>query len=128
MEAFGGARKRRRAVVAMAGCEARASCPRFDALCVAVRCNPAAPQPVPFLRGLLHAHRELRQAAKGAAVVQSPNPLFNDILCRSMSDLAMLKTETPQGPYPYAGLGTLAQFRRFVERHAPGASMKTSRC
>jgi len=25
-------------------------------------------------------------------------------------------------------LGTLAQFRRFVERHGPGASMKTSRC
>jgi glycogen debranching enzyme len=73
------------------------------ALCVAVRCNPTAPQPVPFLRGLLHAHRELRHAALGAAVVQTSNPLFNDILCRSMADLAMLKTETPQGPYPYAG-------------------------
>jgi glycogen debranching enzyme len=72
-------------------------------LCVAVRCNPTAPQPVPFLRSLLHAHRELRQAALGAAVVQTSNPLFNDILCRSMADLAMLKTETPQGPYPYAG-------------------------
>jgi glycogen debranching enzyme len=73
------------------------------ALCVAVRCNPTAPQPVPFLRGLLHAHRELRHTAVGAAVVQTSNPIFNDILCRSMADLAMLKTETPQGPYPYAG-------------------------
>ena len=73
------------------------------ALCVAVRCNPTTPQPVPFIRGLLRAHRELRQAAHGVAVVQTSNPLFNDILCRSMADLAMLKTETPQGPYPYAG-------------------------
>jgi glycogen debranching enzyme len=73
------------------------------ARCVAIRCNPTTPRPVPFLRGLLHAHRELRQAAGGTAVVQTSNPLFNDILCRSMADLAMLKTETPQGPYPYGG-------------------------
>ena len=73
------------------------------ALCVAVQCNPSALAPVPFLRSLLFAHRELRQAALGAAVVQTSNPLFDDILCRSMADLAMLKTETPQGPYPYAG-------------------------
>jgi glycogen debranching enzyme len=73
------------------------------ALCVAIRCNPSVPQPAPFLRGLLLAHRELRQAALGAAVVQTSNPLFDDILCRSMADLAMLKTETPQGLYPYAG-------------------------
>ena len=73
------------------------------ALCVAIRCNPSVPQPAPFLRGLLLAHRELRQAALGAAVVQTSNPLFDDILCRSMADLAMLKTDTPQGLYPYAG-------------------------
>jgi glycogen debranching enzyme len=72
-------------------------------LCVAIRCNPSAPQPVPFLRGLLQAHRELRQAARGTAVVQTSNPLFNEVLCRSMADLAMLKTATPQGSYPYAG-------------------------
>jgi glycogen debranching enzyme len=71
--------------------------------CVAVRCNPNAPQPAPFVRSLLNAHRELRQAAQGAAVVQTSNPLFDKILRRSMADLAMLKTQTPQGPYPYAG-------------------------
>lgn len=73
------------------------------ALCVAVRCNPTNPRPAPFIRSLLHAHRELRQAAQGAAVVQTSNPLFDNILRRSMADLAMLRTETPQGPYPYAG-------------------------
>jgi glycogen debranching enzyme len=71
--------------------------------CAAVRCNPTAPQPAPFVRSLLYAHRELRQAAQGAAAVQTSNPLFDNILRRSMADLAMLKTETPQGPYPYAG-------------------------
>ena len=71
--------------------------------CVAVRCNPKAPRPAPFVRSLLNAHRELRQAAQGAAVVQTSNPLFDKILRRSMADLAMLKTQTPQGPYPYAG-------------------------
>jgi glycogen debranching enzyme len=72
-------------------------------LCIAIRCNPTAQQPMPFIRGLIRAHRELRQAALGTAVVQTSNALFNEILCRSMADLAMLKTETPQGPYPYAG-------------------------
>src|SRR5258706_10741559 len=71
--------------------------------CVAVRCNPKAPRPAPFVRSLLNAHRELRQAAQGAAVVQTSNPLFDKILRRSMADLAMLKTQTPQGPSPYAG-------------------------
>jgi glycogen debranching enzyme len=71
--------------------------------CIAVRCNPKTPRPAPFVRSLLYAHRELRQAAQGAAVVQTSNPLFDKILRRSMADLAMLKTQTPQGPYPYAG-------------------------
>src|SRR5262249_6270571 len=73
------------------------------ALCVAVRCNPIAPRPAPFVRSLLHARREQRQVARGAAVVETSNPLFDHILRRSMADLAMLRTETPQGPCPYAG-------------------------
>ena len=67
------------------------------------RCNPSSPKPVPFVRGLLHAHRELRQSAQGAAVVETSNPVFDSILRRSMADLAMLKTATPQGPFPCAG-------------------------
>jgi glycogen debranching enzyme len=70
---------------------------------IAVRCNPNAQRPAPFIRSFLYANRELRQAAKGCAVVETSNPVFDAILRRSMADLAMLKTQTPQGPYPCAG-------------------------
>jgi glycogen debranching enzyme len=68
-------------------------------------CNPPDnKRPAPLLRGLLAAHRELRAATRGTATVETSNELFNEILCRSAADLAMLMTETPQGRYPYAGI------------------------
>jgi glycogen debranching enzyme len=72
---------------------------------LAVNCNAVrAQRPVPFLRGLLAAHRELRAGTRGIATVETSNELFNEILCRSAADLAMLVTDTPQGGYPYAGI------------------------
>ena len=38
------------------------------------------------------------------ATITSSNQIFNEVVCRSMADLAMLTTDTPQGPYPYAGI------------------------
>ena len=38
------------------------------------------------------------------ATITSSNEIFNEVVCRSMADLAMLTTATPQGPYPYAGI------------------------
>jgi len=38
------------------------------------------------------------------ATITRSNVIFNEIVCRSMADLAMLTTGTPQGPYPYAGI------------------------
>jgi glycogen debranching enzyme len=66
--------------------------------------TPEPPKPVPFLRGLRAAHRDLRAAARDATTVETSNDLFNEVLCRSMSDLCMLMTNTPQGRYPYAGI------------------------
>ena len=57
-----------------------------------------------FFVGLRKARRALRVGASGAASVETSNAVFNEVLCRSMADLSMLKTETGQGPYPYAGI------------------------
>jgi glycogen debranching enzyme len=59
---------------------------------------------LPFLRGLLAARREMRQATREQTSVETSNERFNEILCRSAADLAILMTETPQGRYPYAGI------------------------
>jgi glycogen debranching enzyme len=75
------------------------------AICFTIGCGEPEPaRPLPFLRGLLAAHRELRGAARNAATVASSNDIFNEIVCRSMADLYMLTTNTPQGRYPYAGI------------------------
>ena len=57
-----------------------------------------------FFSGLLAARRELRDATRDTTTVETSNELFNEILCRSVADLAMLMTDTPQGRYPYAGI------------------------
>ena len=44
------------------------------------------------------------RTSRGVATVETSNALFNEVLCRSAADLAMLMTETPQGAYPYAGI------------------------
>jgi glycogen debranching enzyme len=66
--------------------------------------SPEPPEPVPFLRGLRAAHREMRMSSRNAATVVTSNDIFNEVVCRSTADLYMLMTRTPQGPYPYAGI------------------------
>ncbi len=73
------------------------------ALFLAATCNGREHKPTPFYKGLLAAHHDLKRSTRGVATVTTSNELFNEVLCRSMSDLYMLMTETPQGPYPYAG-------------------------
>jgi len=70
-----------------------------------IACNqPATERPAPFLRALLAAHRDLRAGARNMTTVETSSELFNEVLCRSAADLAMLMTATPQGRYPYAGI------------------------
>jgi glycogen debranching enzyme len=72
---------------------------------VAIGCDPPSVQtPTPFFRGLRAARRELRAATHNVTTVVTSNEIFNEALCRSMADLHMLITDTPQGRYPYAGI------------------------
>lgn len=57
-----------------------------------------------FFNGLLGLHRDLKTAAKDSASVETSDLALNEILWRSTADVQMLLTDTPQGPYPYAGI------------------------
>ena len=56
-----------------------------------------------FYRQMRAARHALRESSARAASIDSSNSVFNEIVRRSVSDLYMLITETPQGHYPYAG-------------------------
>ena len=74
-------------------------------ICFTIACGmPEPPQPTGLLAGLRSVRRNQRAVTYNAATVETSNDLFNEVLCRSMADLYMLMTRTPQGPYPYAGI------------------------
>ena len=75
------------------------------AIQVAIGCGePEPPAAAPPARALRTIHRNRRAISHRVCTVEGSNDLFNEVLCRSMSDLYMLMTSTPQGPYPYAGI------------------------
>jgi glycogen debranching enzyme len=73
---------------------------------VTVKCYPGVVENIdlPFRRGLRAAFHAHQTASRGMATVTTSNQIFNEVMCRSMADLAMLTTDTAQGPYPYAGI------------------------
>lgn len=66
--------------------------------------DTAKSQPLPFRKGLRAAFLQRQAASRGVTTITTSNDIFNEVACRSMADLAMLTTQTPQGPYPYAGI------------------------
>ncbi len=76
-------------------------------LFVTVSCAAAEAEMAPrrnFLTCLRAARRVQRAAARDAATVETSNTAFNELLCRSFSDLYMLLSPTEHGLYPYAGI------------------------
>ncbi len=51
-----------------------------------------------------HARRTMRARQRRGASVRSEGPLFTAWMERSRADLALLTSELPTGPYPYAGI------------------------
>jgi glycogen debranching enzyme len=75
------------------------------AISLAIGCGiPDAPKPVAAQRALRAVHRNRRAASQGVCTVETSNDVFNEVVCRSMSDLYMLISNTPEGRYPYAGI------------------------
>lgn len=77
------------------------------ALFIEVRCEAGASAMPPrraFFSSLRDARRALRASASRATSIATSNEIFNESVRRSVSDLYMLLTDTPQGPYPYAGV------------------------
>ena len=57
-----------------------------------------------FAGCLREARRSLRRTSSRATAILTSNELFNEIVRRAIADLYMLITDTPWGPYPYAGI------------------------
>ncbi len=70
--------------------------------CVEGDAAPAAERRFFVMRRV--ARRALTAAREDAPAIETSSPVFNSVLERSSADLAMLMTDTPQGPYPYAGV------------------------
>lgn len=77
------------------------------ALTMTVRCTDSASPREPASQAFSEPYRAARRGAERAALlggtVTSSNQLANRMLHRAGADLSMLVTETPHGPYPYAG-------------------------
>ena len=56
-----------------------------------------------FYRQMRQSRQALRDSSGRAASVAGSNSVFNEVMRRSIADLYMLITDTPFGPYPYAG-------------------------
>jgi glycogen debranching enzyme len=57
-----------------------------------------------YYRAMRDARRAQRRSASRATAISTSNEIFNEAARRSVSDLYMLMTDTPEGPYPYAGI------------------------
>jgi glycogen debranching enzyme len=76
-------------------------------IAVTVHCSqggPPAPAERRFFSGLRKARRAAAVARASTPALDSSNTLFNSVVSRSGADLQMLMAQTPQGPYPYAGV------------------------
>ena len=66
--------------------------------------EPAAPGPARFRQAAAQARRSMRRRQQRGARVQASGRLFQAWLDKSRADVALLTTDLPTGPYPYAGI------------------------
>ena len=73
-------------------------------LTVSCETEETRPVPVHFERALDEADRAFKTALGRDCHIYTSNEQFNHWLNRSLPDLHMMITDTPYGPYPYAGV------------------------
>jgi len=66
--------------------------------------DAAAPSRERFRQAATQARLRMRHRRRRGAHISSNGPLFDEWMRRSRSDLALLTSELPSGPYPYAGI------------------------
>ena len=66
----------------------------------------AAPSPGPgrYRRAAANAHRGMRRKRRRGAYLDCPRGAFRTWVEKARADLALLTTELPSGPYPFAGI------------------------
>jgi len=73
-----------------------------------IECGPdrcETPDEVRFRLNALQARLSMRRRRRRGASLRGPrSPRFNDWLDQSRADVALLTTDLPTGPYPYAGV------------------------
>ncbi|HYM53576.1 MAG TPA: amylo-alpha-1,6-glucosidase [Candidatus Dormibacteraeota bacterium] len=79
---------------------------RATSIDVTISCESGARhvRPLALEAAVERARGQLPSILEGGARISTSNALFNEWVDRSAADLAMLTTETPQGPFPYAGV------------------------
>ncbi len=78
-----------------------------DVLWMTVACESQSalrPRTLSFEAAFEEVEKELETARLRQCKIHTSNEQFNDWVNRAFADLRMLITETPQGPYPYAGV------------------------
>ena len=73
---------------------------------ITVSCEsaPSIPSRLPYDVAATEVKHALNQARSEDCEIHTSNEQFNDWLNRSMADLHMMITDTPNGAYPYAGV------------------------
>lgn len=66
--------------------------------------SPPAPSGLSYRTALIKARLSMRRRRRRSARVATSGRVFNDWMARSRADLAILTTDLPTGPFPYAGV------------------------
>jgi glycogen debranching enzyme len=75
-----------------------------ETLFIEIGKTPEAPNRMRFRAAAARARFGMRTKRRHGATIHSSGRVFNDWISRARADIALLTTDLPTGPYPYAGI------------------------